>query len=193
MRILKPVLLAAVVLPTLYTGAHAAFGIPGPTQLILDLVGKITGGAVTATGVTGWPNALHVDRLELRDAEGAWLIAEDVTLDWHPYLLATKEAAIDKVTAARLSIPRLQAASPTPAQPSSGPPSLPVSKASPKSATRGSPLSSSSTLAGLRSRWMMPWACAWPTASATRRTRSAALRGGNDCSRRTRPRSGPFT
>ncbi len=126
MRVLKPVLLAAVVLPTLYTGAHAAFGIPGPTQLILDLVGKITGGAVTATGVTGWPNALHVDRLELRDAEGAWLIAEDVTLDWHPYLLATKEAAIDKVTAARLSIPRLQAASPTPAQPSSGPPSLPV-------------------------------------------------------------------
>lgn len=127
MRVLKPVVLAVVILPTLYTGAHAAFGIPGPTQLILDLVGKITGGAVTATGVSGWPNALHVDRLELRDAEGAWLIAEDVTLDWHPYLLATKEAAIDKVTAARLSIPRLQAASPTPAAPSSGPPSLPIS------------------------------------------------------------------
>ena len=127
MRVLKPVLLAVVVLPALHTGAHAAFGIPSPTQLILDLVGKITGGAVTATGVSGWPNALHVDRLELRDAEGAWLIAEDVTLDWHPYRLATKEAAIDKVTAARLSIPRLQAASPTPAAPSSGPPSLPVS------------------------------------------------------------------
>ncbi len=127
MRILKPTILAIVVLPTLYTGAHAAFGIPGPTQLILDLVGKITGGAVTATGVSGWPNALHVDRLELRDAEGAWLIAEDVTLDWHPYLLATKEAAIDKVTAARLSIPRLQAPSATPAPPSSEPPSIPIS------------------------------------------------------------------
>ena len=127
MRVLKPAILAVVVLPTLYTGAQAAFGIPGPTQLILDLVGKITGGAVTATGVSGWPNALHVDRLELRDAEGAWLIAEDVTLDWHPYLLATKAAAIDKVTATRLSIPRLQAASPTPASPSSEPPSIPVS------------------------------------------------------------------
>ena len=126
MRALKPVLLAAVVLPALATGAHAALAIPGPTQLILDLVGKITGGAVNATGVSGWPNALHVDRLELRDAEGAWLVAEDVTLDWHPYLLATKQAAIDKVTAARLSIPRLQAASPGPAAPSSGPPSLPI-------------------------------------------------------------------
>ncbi len=126
MRVLKPVFLAALALPTLAVGAQAALGIPSPTQLILDLVGKITGGAVTATGVSGWPNALHVDRLELRDAEGAWLIAEDVTLDWHPYLLATKEAAIDKVTAARLSVPRLQAAGPTPAAPSSGPPSLPV-------------------------------------------------------------------
>lgn len=126
MRILKPTALAAVVLLTSYSGAHAAFGIPGPTQLILDLVGKITGGAVNATGVSGWPNALHVDRLELRDAEGAWLIAEDVVLDWHPYLLATKQAAIDKVTAARLSIPRLQASSPTPVAPSSGPPSLPI-------------------------------------------------------------------
>ena len=124
---LKPIVLAIIVLPALHTGADAAFGIPGPTQLILDLVGKITGGAVTATGVTGWPNALHVDRLELRDAEGAWLIAEDVTLDWHPYLLATKEAAIDKVTAATLSIPRLAAAGPAPATPSSGPPSIPIS------------------------------------------------------------------
>ena len=129
MRILKPVILAIVVLPVLHTGAEAAFGIPGPTQLILDLVGKITGGAVTATGVTGWPNRLHVDRLELRDTEGAWLVAEDVTLDWHPYLLATKNAAIDKVTAAKLSIPRLPAADPaapkTPA--ASGPPSIPIS------------------------------------------------------------------
>lgn len=114
-------------LPAFPTGAQAAFGIPGPTQLILDLVGKITGGAVTATGVTGWPNDLHVDRLELRDAEGAWLIAEDVQLQWHPYLLATKEAAIDKVTARLLSVPRLQAASPNPAPPSTGPASLPVS------------------------------------------------------------------
>ena len=135
MRILKPaalapVVLAIVVLPALATSAEAAFGLPGPTQLILDLVGKITGGAVTATGVTGWPNALHVDRLELRDAEGAWLIAEDVTLDWHPYKLATKEAAIDRVTAAKLSIPRLAAAGPAPATPApadSGPPSIPVS------------------------------------------------------------------
>ncbi|MDT7952717.1 MAG: translocation/assembly module TamB domain-containing protein [Acetobacteraceae bacterium] len=124
MRVLKPVVLAVVVLPAMGTGAQAAFGIPSPTQLILDLVGKLSGGAVHATGVSGWPNALHVDRLELRDADGAWLIAEDVTLDWHPYRLAEKEAAIDKVTAARLSIPRLAASSPGPAKPSSG---LPVS------------------------------------------------------------------
>src|ERR1700709_2841274 len=76
MRALKPLLLATVVLPTLYTGAHAALGIPGPTQLILDLVGKITGGAVTATGVSGWHNALPVARLELRDAEGRRRLAQ---------------------------------------------------------------------------------------------------------------------
>lgn len=126
MRYKIVVLAVAVALPALSTEAHAAFGIPGPTQLILDLVGKITGGAVTATGVTGWPNDLHVDRLELRDAEGAWLVAEDVQLKWHPYLLATKDVAIDSVTARLLSIPRLQAPSPNPAPPSNEPASLPV-------------------------------------------------------------------
>ncbi len=126
MRYKVVVLAVAVALPALPSEAHAAFGIPGPTQLILDLVGKITGGAVSATGVTGWPNDLHVDRLELRDAEGAWLVAEDVSLKWHPYLLATKDVAIDSVTARTLSVPRLQAASPTPAPPSNEPASLPV-------------------------------------------------------------------
>lgn len=117
-----------VALTLLAAPAHAAFGIPGPSQLILDLVGKFTGGLVKTEGVTGWPNALHIDRLELTDAEGAWLIAEDITLDWHPYKLASKQADIDVLRVGRLQIPRLQAATPpapdaAPAPASSG---LPV-------------------------------------------------------------------
>lgn len=112
MRVLRVLVLAAVLLPFGFTGAQAAFGLPGPTQLILDLIGRFTGGLVQTKGVTGWPNSMHIDHLELHDAQGAWLIADDVSLEWHPYRLAFKEADIDKLTAGRLQIPRLQAAVP---------------------------------------------------------------------------------
>src|SRR4051812_20555555 len=93
-----------------------ALDIPGPARLLQDLVAKVTGGGVIVQGASGWPNALHFDRIELRDDQGAWLIAEDVSLDWHPYLLVRKQASIDKVTVARLEMPRLRAASTAPPQ-----------------------------------------------------------------------------
>ena len=120
MQALRKLLLALVLLPALGATAHAALGLPSPSQLISDLIGKLTGGSVKTQGISGWPNSLHIDRLELTDADGSWLIAEDVTLDWHPYKLISKEADIDLLKAARLQLPRLQAATPsTPAAQSS--------------------------------------------------------------------------
>ena len=111
-RSLRRILFALILLPGLSATAHAAFGIPGPSELLSSLVAKLTGGAVKIEGISGWPNALHVDRLELTDAQGSWMIAEDVTLNWHPYKLVSKEADIDLLTAARVQVPRLQAATP---------------------------------------------------------------------------------
>lgn len=114
MRAFRILLLALVLTSGLTHRAHAILGIPGPSQVILDLVGRFTGGLVTTEGVTGWPNALHVAKLELHDKDGVWLTAEDVTLDWHPYRLAFKDADIGTLTVGKLSIPRLQASTPTP-------------------------------------------------------------------------------
>ncbi len=127
MRMAKILIVAVALVPLGGAGAQAAFGIAGPTQLILDLIGRFTGGLVQTKGVTGWPNAMHIDHLELHDAQGAWLIADDVTLEWHPYRLAFKDADIDKLTAGRLQIPRLQAAAPPPA----GAPPAPASSGLP--------------------------------------------------------------
>jgi hypothetical protein len=49
--------------------------------------------------------------------------------------------------------------------------------AMPKSMTRGVLFSSSRTFDGFRSRWMMPWACAWATASRMGRNNGDALTG----------------
>jgi len=123
----RALLLCLVLLPALAAPAFA-LGIPSPARLFEELIAKATGGSVVASGISGWPNSLHFDHLELRDEQGAWLLADDVSLDWHPYLLVRKRASIDRFEAARVQMPRLRAAAPStqPAQASDGS-SLPVS------------------------------------------------------------------
>ncbi|GAM97142.1 hypothetical protein U91I_00767 [alpha proteobacterium U9-1i] len=43
-------------------------------------------GTLQLEGVSGdWVGALHVERLALEDADGVWIEATDVTLDWRPF------------------------------------------------------------------------------------------------------------
>ncbi len=116
LRFGRSLLLATALVPCWHAPARAALGLPSPSQLILDLVGKFTGGLVKTEGVTGWPNRLHIDHFELTDARGAWLIADDVTLDWHPYRLALKDAQIDALIVGHLQLPRLAESAPSPAK-----------------------------------------------------------------------------
>jgi len=57
------------------------------------------------------PQRLALDRLVLRDREGVWLTLEDAEVAWRPLALLTGQLAVARVTAARLALPRLPAAS----------------------------------------------------------------------------------
>jgi len=102
----------------------------GPGRLLAEqTIGRVTGGMVVLEGISGrFPDSLRLHHLEIRDAQGAWLMADDVLLDWSPTRLLRREALIDRLEAQRLQVPRLPAASaPTPAPATESKPfSLPV-------------------------------------------------------------------
>ena len=77
------------------------------------LVGRLTGDKVRLTGLSGrFPDHLRLARVELHDAQGAWLTATDVALDWSPAALLQKQALVHRLSAATLAVPRLPAADP---------------------------------------------------------------------------------
>jgi translocation and assembly module TamB len=111
-----PVLVALVIIAALNTA-------PGRT-LAEHQVAALTGGAVTLRGLAGrFPDRLSLAHLELRDAQGAWLTADAIALDWSPLALLHHQALIHRLDIAALSLARLPAstspspASPQPAQP----------------------------------------------------------------------------
>ena len=102
----------------------------GPGRVAAEqLIGRLTGGQVVIEGLHGrFPDQLRLAHLEVRDAQGAWLLADGVALDWSPLALAHRQASVDLLTAARVRVPRLPAAAPSPAAPAtdSKPFTLPV-------------------------------------------------------------------
>lgn len=117
--LLLPVVAVAVVVLALNIG-------PGRVAAEL-LIGRVTGGMVVLEGLHGrFPDALRLHHLEVRDAGGAWLLADDVALDWSPTRLLRGTALIDRLEAARVQVPRLPAASTAAPATDSQPFSLPV-------------------------------------------------------------------
>ena len=102
----------------------------GPGRVAAELlVGRLTGGQVVLAGLHGrFPDRLRLAHLEVRDTGGAWLLADDVALDWSPLALVHRTASVDLLTAARVQVPRLPVAAPAPATPApaSKPFTLPV-------------------------------------------------------------------
>ena len=119
-RILWWVAAAVVLLPPLAAVAVAATLNTDPGRGLAErLIEKVTGGSVRIQGLGGrFPDHLRLAHIEVHDANGAWLLADDVALDWHPTALIHKVADIDRLEAARLQVPRLPASVPAaPAQP----------------------------------------------------------------------------
>jgi len=102
----------------------------GPGRLLAEqTIGRVTGGMVVLEGISGrFPDSLRLHHLEIRDTQGAWLLADDVLLDWSPTRLLRREALVDRLEAQHLQVPRPPAASaPTPAPATESKPfSLPV-------------------------------------------------------------------
>ena len=130
LRILTSIIAIIVLLPVLLVGGLvlALNTAPGRTQAE-RLIAQFTGGMVVAQGLGGrFPDALTLRHLEVHDAQGPWLTADDVVLDWSPAALLHRQASIQVLSAARLDVARRPAASPAPAQPAapSKPFTLPV-------------------------------------------------------------------
>ena len=119
--VLLPILLVAGLLLALNTA-------PGRTQAE-RLIAQFTGGMVVVQGLGGrFPDALTLRHLEVHDATGPWLTADDVALDWSPTALLHRQASIQLISVASLDVARRPATSPAPAQPAapSKPFTLPV-------------------------------------------------------------------
>ncbi|MGD2131471.1 MAG: translocation/assembly module TamB domain-containing protein [Maricaulaceae bacterium] len=64
-------------------------------------------GRLSIEGVEGDPlGRVRAARLTIADADGPWLIAEDVTLDWRPLALRRRLARIESVRAERVTVLR---------------------------------------------------------------------------------------
>ncbi|MFY9976565.1 MAG: hypothetical protein WAK53_20095, partial [Chromatiaceae bacterium] len=81
-------------------------------RLLSRGIQELTDGQVVLQGLSGdRPWAPRLQRLELRDRQGAWLVVEEAALDLHPRFLARAEIAIGSLTARTLTLYRLPTAS----------------------------------------------------------------------------------
>ena len=81
------------------------------------LTSRFTSGMVQVSGLGGTlPATIELERLELRDPHGVWLLAEHVSLRWSPAGLLRRHIRVSNLHAARVDLERL------PDYPSSGAP-----------------------------------------------------------------------
>jgi translocation and assembly module TamB len=75
---------------------------------------RLTGGTVQLSGLAGsFPSHLRVEHLQLRDARGVWLSADQIALDWSPADLLERIVSVQKLQAVRVSMQRLPQSSGT--------------------------------------------------------------------------------
>jgi translocation and assembly module TamB len=76
-------------------------------EAVTWLVSKATGGEVVIAGLDGaLPNHLRARRILLRDADGVWLQADNVSLEWSALPALANHIVIHKVSATKISISR---------------------------------------------------------------------------------------
>jgi translocation and assembly module TamB len=94
--------LVALVAAVLIAGNTAA-----GRALIERSIAHFSDGHVRLSGLAGsFPAAIDLDRLQLSDQRGVWLMAERVSLRWSPLALLVRHVSIERLHLARLEIER---------------------------------------------------------------------------------------
>lgn len=106
--LLITILLALLAVPLmLVAAAFVTFNTPQGRYVLAVATEWVSGGVVRLEGLSGrFPDRLRLHRLAIRDAGGAWLIADDLALDWSPLVLLQGRARIERLTATRVAIER---------------------------------------------------------------------------------------
>lgn len=111
-------LLALLAIAVLVVG-NTTFG----RTLIERGVASVSGGRVRLQGLTGtFPQALELGQLQLSDANGTWLTAQQLSLRWSPLALLRWHVQLDALRIASLDIERRPVSQPTKSTGSSRPP-----------------------------------------------------------------------
>ena len=81
--------------------------------LLVRTTTRLTDGHVQLTGINGsFPSALDLDRLQLSDDQGVWLVAEHISLRWSPLALLARHVEVDTLHVGRLHIERAPVSKP---------------------------------------------------------------------------------
>ena len=108
-RLLRWSAIVAAGLLILLAGLRLAAGTaPGRWLVTSTLDGReIAGQTVTLDGLQGDPlSRFTIDRLTVADAEGVWLDAQDIAIDWRGLSLVFKPYEIRSARAGRIAINR---------------------------------------------------------------------------------------
>ncbi len=98
--LVAPLILLAVLLLVANTGLGR--------QWLMATVSRVTDGAVTIEGLSGrLPVTLGAHRLTIGDAQGSWLVVENLSLQWSPLALLSSTVHVDRLAAERLVLARL--------------------------------------------------------------------------------------
>jgi translocation and assembly module TamB len=81
--------------------------------LIVRTTSRLTDGHVQLAGINGsFPSALDLDKLQLSDDQGVWLVAEHISLRWLPWALLARHLEVDTLHVGRLHIERAPVSKP---------------------------------------------------------------------------------
>jgi len=102
-------LVAIAALPVLVGALLIAIGNTDAGRRMFEgAVAKASGGQVSLEGFTGrFPDRLRIERIELRDREGTWAVANGLALEWSPSRLLRLQAHVAHIEVARLALHRL--------------------------------------------------------------------------------------
>src|SRR5262249_52067905 len=85
----------------------------GGRRLIERLTARFSDGHVQLSQLAGsFPSALDLERLQLSDDKGVWLVAEHISLRWWPLALLVRHVQVDSLSVARLHIERAPVSEP---------------------------------------------------------------------------------
>ncbi|HEY6924357.1 MAG TPA: hypothetical protein VI653_12870, partial [Steroidobacteraceae bacterium] len=81
--------------------------------LVVRMTSRLTDGHVQLAGINGsFPAALDLDKLQLSDAQGVWLVAEHISLRWSPAALLAGHLEVDTLHVSRLHVERAPVSAP---------------------------------------------------------------------------------